>query len=149
MTSEIVRGAVLLGALAAAVLVGLLLRHRSGRVRAVAGDDVVAPADLGADLGAGLGERATFLQFSSEVCAPCRATRRVLGDLVAAVPGVAHVEVDAAQRLDLARRLGVVRTPTVLVLDAGGRVRSRASGAMTPAQAREALSGLVPDAVRS
>jgi thiol-disulfide isomerase/thioredoxin len=145
MTSEIVRGTVLLGALVVAVLVGVLLRRRAGRVRAVAGHDVLRPTDLGADLGA----RATFLQFSSEVCAPCRATRRVLGDLVDAVPGVVHVELDAAQRLDLVRRLGVVRTPTVLVLDAAGRVRSRASGALTPAAAREALAGLVPDVVRS
>ena len=28
-----------------------------------------------------LGERATLLQFSSAFCAPCRATRRVLGDV--------------------------------------------------------------------
>ncbi len=44
------------------------------------------------------------------------------------VAGVAHVEIDAESRLDLVRRLNVKRTPTVLVLDAAGRVVRRASG---------------------
>ncbi len=44
------------------------------------------------------------------------------------VPGVTHVEIDAEARLDLVRRLGVERTPTVLVLDADGRVVRRAVG---------------------
>ena len=35
------------------------------------------------------GERATLLQFSSAFCAPCRATRRVLGEVAELVPGVA------------------------------------------------------------
>ncbi|NEC51658.1 thioredoxin family protein [Actinospica acidiphila] len=75
-----------------------------------------------------MGERATLVQFSSAFCAPCRATRRVLGDVAAMVPGVTHVEIDAEARLDLVRRLGVERTPTVLVLDADGRVVRRAAG---------------------
>jgi thiol-disulfide isomerase/thioredoxin len=74
------------------------------------------------------GERATLLQFSSAFCAPCRATRRVLSDIAGVVPGVAHVEVDAEQHLDLVRRLGIARTPTTLVLDAAGREVTRASG---------------------
>jgi thiol-disulfide isomerase/thioredoxin len=76
-----------------------------------------------------LGERATLLQFSSAFCAPCRATRRVLEDVASIVPGVRHVEVDAEHHLDLVRRLGILRTPTTLVLDPAGREVSRASGA--------------------
>ena len=78
-----------------------------------------------------LGERATLLQFSSAFCAPCRATRRVLEDVARIVPGVRHVEVDAEHHLDLVRRLGVLRTPTTLVLDRHGREVSRATGAPT------------------
>ncbi|MER5640072.1 thioredoxin family protein [Kitasatospora sp. NPDC002227] len=81
-----------------------------------------------AEVGAGLGERATLVQFSTAFCQPCRATRRVLAEVAAMVPGVAHVEVDAEERLELVRRLGVVRTPTVLVLDAAGQVVRRAAG---------------------
>ncbi len=76
-----------------------------------------------------LGERATLLQFSSAFCAPCRATRRVLDDVARIVPGVAHVEVDAEHHLDIVRRLGILRTPTTLVLDPHGREVSRAAGA--------------------
>lgn len=75
-----------------------------------------------------LGQRATLVQFSSAFCQPCRATRRVLEDVAGMVAGVAHVEVDAEERLELVRELGISRTPTVLVLDAEGRVVRRASG---------------------
>ncbi|GEJ98849.1 thiol reductase thioredoxin [Streptomyces sp. 1-11] len=81
-----------------------------------------------AELGGELGSRATLVQFSTAFCAPCRATRRVLGEVAGMVPGVAHVEIDAEARLDLVRELGIVRTPTVLVLDAGGRVVRQAAG---------------------
>ncbi|SOD81368.1 Thiol-disulfide isomerase or thioredoxin [Streptomyces sp. 1222.2] len=81
-----------------------------------------------AELGEGLGERATLVQFSSAFCAPCRATRRVLAEVAGMVPGVAHVEIDAEEHLDLVRRLDILKTPTVLVLDAEGRIVRRATG---------------------
>ena len=85
------------------------------------------------------GERATLLQFSSAFCAPCRATRRTLADVAGTVPGVAHVEVDAEAHLDLVRTLGILRTPTTLVLDEHGREVTRATGAPQPAQVLAAL----------
>ncbi|MEV0008168.1 thioredoxin family protein [Streptomyces sp. NPDC051840] len=81
-----------------------------------------------AQLGAELGDRATLVQFSSAFCQPCRATRRTLAEVAGMVEGVAHVEIDAEARLALVRALGISRTPTVLVLDAGGRVVRRAAG---------------------
>ena len=89
------------------------------------------------------GERATLLQFSSAFCAPCRATRRVLADVADAVPGVSHVEIDAEEHLDLVRRLGILRTPTTLVLDADGHEITRATGAPRPAQVLAALEASV------
>jgi thiol-disulfide isomerase/thioredoxin len=86
-----------------------------------------------------LGERATLLQFSSAFCAPCRATRRTLADVAGQVAGVSHVEVDAEAHLDLVRSLGILRTPTTLVLDERGREVTRASGAPKPAQVLAAL----------
>ncbi|WP_030753715.1 thioredoxin family protein [Streptomyces griseus] len=79
-------------------------------------------------LGAALGERATLVQFSTAFCQPCRATRRTLAEVAALVPGVAHVEIDAEERLGLVRALGVTRTPTVLVLGADGGIVRRAAG---------------------
>ena len=92
------------------------------------------------DLGAPLGRRATLVQFSSTFCAPCRATRRVLERVVATDDGVAHVELDVADRTDLSEALRVDVTPTVLVLDADGVVVRRASGAPSLAQARAAVT---------
>jgi thiol-disulfide isomerase/thioredoxin len=112
--------------LAAASAYGVLQRRRSGRVRVRGRDDGkrIGAAELGEDLG----ERATLVQFSSAFCAPCRATRRVLGEVADMVPGVAHVEIDAEKNLDLVRELDILKTPTVLVLDADGRVVRRATG---------------------
>jgi len=89
-----------------------------------------------------LGDHATLLQFSSAFCAPCRATRRVLADIAAVVPGVTHVEIDAEHHLDLVRRVGVLRTPTTLVLDAQGREVTRASGTPRKEQVLSALAGV-------
>ncbi|PUA81487.1 TlpA family protein disulfide reductase [Nocardioides currus] len=78
---------------------------------------------------ASLGERATLVQFSSAFCAPCRTTRVVLADIAEQRDGVAHLEVDAEQHLELVRALDVRRTPTTLVLDASGHEVARAAGA--------------------
>jgi thiol-disulfide isomerase/thioredoxin len=93
-----------------------------------------------------LGERATLLQFSSAFCAPCRATRRILGDLASATPGVVHIEVDAEHHLDVVRRLGILRTPTTLVLGGRGLELTRATGAPTKQQVLAALGQTAPDA---
>ena len=107
---------------AAAAAWGLTLLN--GRFRARSGSDVLTADDLGRSLG----ERATLLHFSSAFCSPCRATRTVLTDVAERVDGVAVVEIDAESHLELVRRLDVMRTPTVLVLDSRGAVVRRASG---------------------
>ncbi|MCX5555631.1 thioredoxin family protein [Streptomyces sp. NBC_00038] len=120
---------------------GVLHRRRSGRVR-VRGRD--GGKLLGAaELGEGLGERATLVQFSSAFCAPCRATRRVLAEVAEMVPGVSHVEIDAEDRLELVRELDILKTPTVLVLDAGGRIVRRATGQPRKADVIAALGEAV------
>mgnify|MGYP001489419217 CR=1 FL=1 len=127
--------------LAAASTFGVLQRRRSGRVRVRARDEGSRLA--AEELGAELGERATLVQFSSAFCAPCRATRRVLAEVAGMVPGVAHVEIDAEDNLALVRRLDILRTPTVLVLDAGGRVVRRATGQPRKADVIAALGEAV------
>jgi thiol-disulfide isomerase/thioredoxin len=96
-----------------------------------------------ADLGGPLGERATLVQFSSAFCAPCRATRRVLAEVAGMVEGVRHVEIDAEAQLGLVRRLRILATPTVLVLDADGSVVRRASGQPRRADVIAALGAAV------
>ncbi|MFG1941537.1 TlpA family protein disulfide reductase [Nonomuraea sp. NPDC048826] len=110
-----------------------------GRVRDRDPGDRLGAAELGAELG----ERATLVQFSTAFCQPCRATRRILADVSAMVPGVAHVEIDAESRLDLVRRLDVMRTPTVFVLDARGAIVRKAAGQPRKADVLAALGGAV------
>ena len=115
--------------------------RRSGAAAVAADAPADRPAaDLVAALGEPLGERATLLQFSSAFCAPCRATRRVLADVAGLVEGVAHVEVDAEHHLDATRALGILRTPTTVVLDATGVEVTRATGAPTRDQVLSALA---------
>jgi thiol-disulfide isomerase/thioredoxin len=132
----LLRLGLLLLVIAAAVGFGVRRRQVDGRVRALRSDQHVTAADLGAKLGG----RATLVQFSAPVCAPCRAARRVLAAVSESAPGVVHVELDAGEHLELVRRLGVMRTPTVLVLDPSGNVVARASGVPTHPQLAEALA---------
>ncbi|MXG89897.1 thioredoxin [Nocardioides sp. YIM 123512] len=106
-------------------------RFRTRRVETPAAEPVSVPVSVldGTAYDEQRGERATLLQFSSAFCAPCRATRRVLSEVAEVVPGVRHVEIDAEHHLELVRALGVVRTPTTLVLDGTGREVTRAAGA--------------------
>ena len=59
--------------------------------------------------------------------------------MAAATPGVVHIEVDAEQHLDVVRRLGILRTPTTMVLDPHGQEITRATGAPTKQQVLAAL----------
>lgn len=149
---------VLLVAVAAALGLGAYRAWVDGRFRGthrVRGVESVGPAATveaepvgvlaGTAYADALGERATLLQFSSAFCAPCRVTRHTLADVAARVPGVVHVEVDAEHHLDLVRRLGVMRTPTTLVLDAAGREVTRAAGAPRREQVLAALGPLMND----
>jgi len=108
---------------------------RQGTVRRVERPGALTPAVLGSPRGG----RATFVQFSTPMCAKCPGTAALLTRVAAEQPHVTHVEIDAAERLDLARELGIMRTPTTLILDSDGIVVARMDGAPTEAQAREAL----------
>ena len=130
--------------LVASVVFGLVWSRRNGRPRAVPAAGAISDDDLAAlGIAAALGERATLVQFSSAFCAPCRATRRILGEVAEMVDGVTYVEVDAESHLDAVRRFHVLRTPTVLVLDGDRRVVVRASGQPRKADVLAALGQAV------
>ncbi len=143
MESVLSRLVTLAAAIVVAAAFGLWWRARQGRVRAVpvgtgSREHPVGPAELGQPRG----DRVTLLQFSSSACAPCRTTGRLLAELVDPGAGIAHIDLDAEQHLDLVRRLSVLRTPTVLVLDADGRPVHRITGVPDMAALRAALAAL-------
>ena len=117
--------AVLGGLLGIATAIGLVWRWQDGRVRHAADGAVV----LRRDLPGSLGETATLLQFSSEVCAPCVATRAVLRAVAGERADVAHIDLDVAASGALVARFNILQTPTTLILDGNGVVRARIGGA--------------------
>lgn len=144
--------------LSAASAAGFVMRQHHGRFHpakstavirtdsADSGQPAPAPAAgvlSAADLGAPLGARATLVQFSTEVCAYCGPTRQLLTEVARERQGVSFVEIDAAERMDLTRRLHVLSTPTVLVLDAAGGITSRASGPLRKADLLTAVGAVV------
>lgn len=152
----VVRAALIVVLLAAASGIWWITSRRAARFRSPRDHRVLpgrspAPAEVltGADLSHDLGTRGTFVQFSSATCATCPQVRRVLTELVAAEPGVAHVDLLAEDHMDLVRRFSVFRTPTVLLLNPDGAVDSRTSGPLTAARALAALAQLSPATTRS
>ena len=134
-------------ALAAASGLGVVMRRRAGQFRASGvANSVTSPGPevlTEDDLGGPLGRQATLVQFSTAFCGPCRPTRQLLAQVADMVDGVSHVEVDAAARLDLVRRLRISSTPTVLVLDHQGAIVKRASGLPRKADVIAALGTAV------
>jgi thiol-disulfide isomerase/thioredoxin len=138
--STLTTGVILAALVVLSTGVGLVWQARTGRVREQADGGRLTSSDIGGVLG----ERATLVQFSSAFCQPCRAARVTLGEVSAMVDGVAHIEIDAESHLELVRHLGIMRTPTVLILDAAGRIVQRASGAPRKVEVLAALGRAVP-----
>ena len=116
---------VLLGVLALAVVLGLLLRAREGRVR-------VAPAvsSLPSEVRDLIDPSSpvTLVQLSTTFCAPCRHTRVILADLASGTDGVEHRELDLTDLPEVASSLRVLRTPTTVAYGPDGAELLRVGG---------------------
>jgi thiol-disulfide isomerase/thioredoxin len=134
--SPLVVAAILVGLVALATVIGLVWKARTGRVRAGSGDVVRLPE-------VPIAGRATLLQFSTEVCAPCVPTRRVLGQIADSTEGVSHIDLDVTHRSDIAAKFNVMQTPTTLILDRRGTIRARIGGAPRQADVRAALEEIL------
>ena len=120
---------VAIGAVAVVLAFGGYRKLTDGRAREAALDEpTLGPTELGTPLGS----TATFVQFSSKVCAPCVATGRLLSGLTAQRDDVNHVE----------REFGINRTPTVFLLDPDGAIRYRFVGPSRKAEFVDALAEL-------
>lgn len=111
--------------LTATVAVGVFLQWQQNRPRRHISHEVVEPLRLGAD---SLGEVATLLQFSTELCARCPGVHRTLDSIASAREGVRHLDVDLTHRPDIAKHFHILQTPTTLVLDRDGVVQTRFGG---------------------
>jgi len=131
---------ILLAALAVATTAGLLLRQRSGKVRAAPAAAAV-PAQLGELVAASTGP--LVLHFSAPWCRPCDAVRRVVSDVVAELSAAPHpphdVELDIDENSTLAKELGVLSLPSTFIFDAAATTRFRISGVPKASELRAAL----------
>lgn len=116
---------VLTALLVVTVGIGLTLRWRQNRPRPFDPREIVEPTRLGAER---LGETATLLQFSTEMCSRCPSVHRTLREIADDRDGVLHLNVDLTHRVDIAQHFHVLQTPTTLILDKDGMVRSRFGG---------------------
>jgi thiol-disulfide isomerase/thioredoxin len=138
-TSMITVIAVLIAALGAAYVIGRLVTLRAGMLRAA--DEAAAALDT-SDLGLS-STGPTIVHFSAVWCGPCAGVRRVVDQVCAELPAVAHVEIDMDANPDAARRLSVLSLPTTFIFDADGRQRYRTSGVPKAADLRTALEPLL------
>ena len=119
-------------------LVGKMMTLRSGMIKAAA-----AAADIDTS-GLGLSDTGpTVLHFTAAWCGPCSAVRRVVDQVCAELPAVAHVEIDMDDNPEAARRLSVLSLPTTIIFDAAGRPRYRSTGVPKAADLRSALEPLL------
>ena len=128
---------VLIVALTVSVVVGRVLTRRDGVVRDT-WDAAAAVPDLGLPPG-----KPAIVHFSAQWCGPCAGVRRVVDDVCAELPGVAHVEIDMDANPSAARELSVLSLPTTFIFDADGRQRYRSSGVPKAADLRSALEPLL------
>ncbi|KLI06379.1 thiol reductase thioredoxin [Mycolicibacterium peregrinum] len=129
---------VLIAALGIAYVIGRLITLRAGMIRAGEQAADVDTSDLGLSH-----TGPTVLHFSAEWCGPCAGVRRVVDQVCAELPDVAHVEIDMDANPEAARRLSVLSLPTTIIFDRDGRPRYRTSGVPKAADLRSALEPLL------
>ncbi|HTQ21330.1 thioredoxin family protein [Mycobacterium sp.] len=125
-------------ALGIATAIGVVVNRRSGVLRETAAEPEQDTSSLGlSDAGP------TVVHFSAEWCGPCASVRRVVDQVCADLPGVAHVEIDIDANPVAAKQLSVLSLPTTFVFDAGARQRYRTAGVPKAADLRTALEPLL------
>jgi len=119
-------------------LVGKMITLRSGMMRAAAEASDIDTSGLGLST-----TGPTILHFTATWCGPCAAVRRVVDQVCADLPAVAHVEIDMDENPEAARRLSVLSLPTTVIFDGDGRPRYRTTGVPKAADLRSALEPLL------
>ncbi|PRY43270.1 TlpA family protein disulfide reductase [Umezawaea tangerina] len=135
----------LVAVLVAVGATGLLLRAREGRIRTSAAPVATGPA-LPGPVRAALhpDDPVTLVQLSTTFCTPCRQTRVLLADLAGRTEGLHHVDLDVTSMPEVARELGVLRTPTTLALSSSGAEILRVGGVPRREALLAALAGHLP-----
>ena len=122
----------LAGLVLMASFIGFVLISKSGKARRIKNGEQVDLSEIRATKGGNpvtkFGEKISLLQFSSDFCSSCKQTSILLESIEKAHQGLLHIDLDIAERLDLAKTFNILTTPTILILNARGEVVSRIVG---------------------
>jgi thiol-disulfide isomerase/thioredoxin len=129
---------VLIAALGVAYVIGRLITLRAGMLKSAEQAANVDTSDLGLSM-----TGPTILHFSAVWCGPCAGVRRVVDQVCADLPTIAHVEIDMDANPEAAKRLSVLSLPTTIIFDADGHPRYRTHGVPKAADLRSALEPLL------
>lgn len=122
-------------------LLGRWWQGRDGHVRLAEDGARLASEHLDA-VGLDLrGASAGAVLLGSPTCAPCLHAKRVLSELATERDGFRWTYADAADHLALAAEHGVMRVPTLFVVEPSGRILARTSGVPNADELRRVLDG--------
>jgi thiol-disulfide isomerase/thioredoxin len=123
---------ILISLVALSTLLGLVWRARTGRIHRITSTGSTPGSTISIPGAPTFGSRVTLLQFSTEVCAPCKVTKTLLSGLASELDGGAgeinYVDIDVTSRPDLANRFNLLQSPTVFILDGNAVLRARIGG---------------------
>jgi len=124
---------VLLGLVALATALGLVWRARTGRIQRTQTSATDADNRISIAGAPEFGTHVTLLQFSTEVCTPCKTTRTLLSGLASELDNgtgsVVHVDIDVTSRPEIANQFNLLQSPTTFILDGNGVLQARIGGA--------------------
>ena len=138
MSAVMTAGAAIAAAMGLAAVAGAVHNRRAGTLRVTGHPDDLDTGDLGLSR-----TGPTIVHFTAVWCGPCAAVRRVISQVCADLPQVAHREIDMDAKPAAARRLSVLSLPTTFIFDADGRQLYRSSGVPRATDLKSALEPLL------
>ena len=123
----------------------VVARRRLRRARALPTDEIWQA------LGTAPDGRPAVVAFSTPSCAACHTAQKpALAQLESRTQGAVRVlEVDAAERSEVARKFGVLTVPTTAVLDSSGRLTALNNGFAPTSRLAEQIGLKLPVETRS
>ncbi len=118
-----------LALIAVTAIIGFGYKLGGAKAIGVAPDVIELEKLLGVEASAS-GSR--IILFTAEFCSKCPQLRRSLQS-----ENIDFAEVDITDRLDLASKLQINQTPTVLILDSVGKITQRLTGSIKIAQIKQ------------
>lgn len=118
-----------MGLIAITLVIGFGYKHKGIEALGVGPSRVELEKIIGVEASA---SGAEVLLFTTEMCSKCPQVRKNLQ-----AKNVNFAEIDVTDRLDLASKLQIKQTPTVLVIGQNGEIKTRLSGSITQKQIAE------------